>query len=826
MRSRRHTLALAAGAALWLLARPAFAYIDPGTGGAVFGSVAAMVGIMAIAAAATFGFARHYFRGIAAFIWRHRLIAGALLLGLAIGAAAFIIGAGARSVQDAGPHAPHDAEPQRRRLIQGYMAAQDSEIQNADPFRLFAERQPQHVRRGRYAIGGRSRNCFIIERSVLIEKALRPSVGQRLVFHVGAAHPQHKWSGTVRVRVSLDGPDGEDEVFAETWRKVGEGQHWRPVNAELSPYGGADVTLRIDVTMDDTREGQFCLVSEPLLVGSDSAGRPNVIVWSLETARRDHLSVYGYPRPTTPFLEELAREAVVFEDAYSQSCWTRPSIASLLTGLYPAQHGAHLPLHRLGDSVLTLPECLRPEGYITAAFCTNPLIANPGFNYQQGFDLFVHEKSNPASVLVSDLVEWLDSGPRQPFFIFAHTIDPHAPYEAPEGYADVFTGDYEGPLRELDRLDEEALKGRDDLTEADLAYAVARYDAELLYSDVMLARLVNALRARDLWDSTMLVVTSDHGEELGEHGYWGHKRDLMVEKLRVPLIVKLPGGRYGGERLAGPASGVDIMPTVLAALGLATPQQTAGVDLLSAVETGRTPREHHFAEFRPDLLLATGAAHYSVISERYQYIRRTNTGPGPDAEHLFDLAQDPAAQNDLARQMPRQRDAMAALLWERYGEPGYTLAANGSGTEVRYTGRLRARERILGVRGVRTEADDSFVVSDDRTELRFSLGVDRDDDVLRVRTEPANAPVELELERPQDADIYVGAGMDLAAAKPVSVPAERCAADVEMGVTPSYEIGRQGGLFLWRQGVPLVGEVEGVEPDEETLEALKDLGYM
>ena len=558
---------------------------------------------------------------------------------------------------------------------------------------------------------------------------------------------------------------------------------------------------------------------------------PNVIVYSIEALRRDHLSLYGYWRETSPFLEELAREAIVFEHAYSQSSWTRPSVATMLTGLYPSQHQALVVMDRLRDSVILLPEILRERGHVTAGFCTGSLITSPSFNYAQGFDLFVDKRQSPAGTWLPKVLEWLDNENPTPFFVFIHTFDPHDPYAAPDTFRDIFDPGYEAPMKSTRPIRGEQPLDRKGLSSRDVDHMRASYDAEILYSDAMLREFTDGLKERDLWDNTLLVVTSDHGQELNEHGHWGHKRNLFPEKLGIPLVIKLPGQEHGGLRLGGLASGVDLVPTILAALDIPAPADLPGVNLLGSMETGETGRDYHFAEFwAENRSNYVGNPDYSVISQRFQYIatagaRKEDTGK----EYLFDLIEDPTAQKNLADSRPEIRMKFARMIRERYRQSGYTIAANGGGKPLRFSGIARAEAPIVELEGIRTESDDSFELDQDKKTLRFELTVTGDDDLLRFQTDPANAPVSIDIERRGEASpptVYLGPRRERCEQLPLKVPARRCVLDTDFGLAPDYVAGQDAGLYIWRQGTSHAQQEKQVEPDEDTLKTLKDLGYL
>jgi arylsulfatase len=295
--------------------------------------------------------------------------------------------------------------------------------------------------------------------------------------------------------------------------------------------------------------------------------QPSVVLVTLDTTRVDHLSCYGYERRTTPRLDALAARAVVFERAWSTSSWTLPAHASLFTGVYPSRHGAdydprggavlgdviELPVAqlmragKLPDDAVTLAELLAERGYATGAFAAGPWL-HRSFGLLQGFahqDDAVHTfGGRPAAEITAAALSWLEGlPPGAPYFLFANYFDPHAPYEPVGRYAEFpraaepLAYDYEAVMRGTRALDVDAR-----------AVLRDRYDAEIRDMDGALGALLHAVQARPGGDRTLIVVTADHGEALGEEGRLGHGFWLSEELTRVPLIVRYPGDRDAGRR--------------------------------------------------------------------------------------------------------------------------------------------------------------------------------------------------------------------------------------------------------------------------------------
>jgi arylsulfatase A-like enzyme len=292
----------------------------------------------------------------------------------------------------------------------------------------------------------------------------------------------------------------------------------------------------------------------------------NLIILSLDDLRADRLGAYGYARDTTPQIDAFAREGVIFADALTQFTSTWHAHVALFSGRYP---------FRLGERIF-LAERLRAQGYRTAAF-TGGGYLNRRFGLDPGFDLYFDARDYAGlDLLLGPALEWLERNRSEPFFLFFHTYDIHCPWAPPEPYRSLFLGDRNR------RFEVEGNCGRDysneiEMTPEDYAVLSGVYDGNLRWADSLLAPLFSHLEAWGLYDTTLVVLLSDHGESLGEHGgYVGHGA-LSEQEIQVPLILRMPG--VSPRVVNEPAQLVDVMPTVLAALGLEVPMDLDGLDL-------------------------------------------------------------------------------------------------------------------------------------------------------------------------------------------------------------------------------------------------------
>ncbi len=320
--------------------------------------------------------------------------------------------------------------------------------------------------------------------------------------------------------------------------------------------------------------------------------RPNLIVYLIDTLRADHLGCYGYPRPTSPRIDRFAADALLFSHARAQSSWTKPAVATILTGLFPPAHGAELRSQRIPESVDTLAERLQTAGYETALFTTNANIV-ARFGFAQGWDTFrylAHRKGRKhqhfdAEQMNREVFAWLAERARRadakPFLLVVHTLDPHDPYRPREEFRRRLAPEVD--------VESACCAGSDALAalvgaaaESRAADARALYDAEIAQNDAAFGDLLDELERRDLAPSTAVLLTSDHGEEFLDHGGWKHGFTLYEEMLRIPLILRLPERERAeaqGRSIATPVDQVDIAPTLLALAGAPRAHELPGRDL-------------------------------------------------------------------------------------------------------------------------------------------------------------------------------------------------------------------------------------------------------
>ncbi len=479
--------------------------------------------------------------------------------------------------------------------------------------------------------------------------------------------------GAARFTVLACRGDGDDdcrELLDTKHAARGGTPTWRDHRAALGGLAGERVRLRFETSQPGGDGFAFPLWGNPTVLVPDEASppAPNLILISLDTLRADHLPTYGYPRDTAPFLDGLARSGTVFEHAITAASSTTPAHMSLFTSLPPSAHGVVKisDFSALAPGARTLAEMLGAQGFVTAAFCEDGAITR-GRGFERGFD-FYYENPPPvphvpevqSARTFARALDWLDGTGERRLFLFLHTYEVHAPYEPPAAWEGHFEGD--------GHSGEEPGRLKRDL-----------YDREIRYLDGRLEALWSGLAERGLLERSLVVVTSDHGEEFYEHGFWGHGATVYEEQLRVPLLFVGPGVP-SGQRIAAPVGFTDILPTLLELMGVPVPAQATGTSFAPLLRgepapPGWSDRPFYSEAWYPERLgnrkRVLMQPTIAVRQGQRKLLRRT-TRKGFQYEY-YDLARDPHEQIDLhPRKAPRAADLHALL--EQYDTQNAAIA--------------------------------------------------------------------------------------------------------------------------------------------------------
>jgi arylsulfatase A-like enzyme len=401
---------------------------------------------------------------------------------------------------------------------------------------------------------------------------------------------------------------------------------------------------------------------------------PAVIVVLVDTLRRDHLSAFGYERETTPELERFAADCLRFGDASSGGSRTVPSVATLFSGVYPSTHGLWTQQHTLNPRLSTLAELYRRAGYRTGAFVGNGTM-RPDMGFARGFDRYLprplprvlarrktalelvllrlvrYDRGPRIDTLVPEALEWLAQPSDRPSFLYLHLMEPHSTYAPPLEYARAFLAswperdmsrpprlrdDADAPWRTWEELDEPV-----HLSAEETQAMQALYDGEILWVDHWLGRFFRALQERGIYDESIILFLSDHGEEFGEHQGWFHGRSLYEEIVGMPMLLKLPNGAAAGSSGLS-VDTVDLLPTLCGLCGIEAPDYVQGQDYsMRLADSGGEPTRSFVEE--PPHLYALRSGPWKIIERRRGAER---------SARLFDLRSDPGEHVDQGVALP------------------------------------------------------------------------------------------------------------------------------------------------------------------------------
>jgi arylsulfatase len=535
--------------------------------------------------------------------------------------------------------------------------------------------------------------------------ALPPAAELRFTPRLHAAARASAASALVKVTLQAEG--GEER---ELWRgQVGIGSPDKEVAVDLPGAPGDVARLGLHVAGAGSDRFAWVVWKAPRVLGR---GRPgldvlaagavpytpeeeqkaqalrdqlrgsNVMLVILDAARAGSFGCYGYGRGTTPEVDRIAQDGVVFERAGTPAVYTLGAMSSLWTSQYPDRHHAEVSYaDRLPADRLTLAQALGARGTHTAGFVANAM-AGTAFGFDRGFTEFTEvfrlfpDLGSTAGSFARVLPAWLQARRGQPFFAYVHFREPHFPYDPPPPFSTQFGPD--APLDGAQRRDRAwytaVNQGQVKPSEEEIAHLRRLYDGNLAFVDQQVGELRKALEAAGLWDETVLIIAADHGEQLYEHGYVSHSAQVYEQSTHVPLIVRFPKGRGPrGQRNAQLVDLLDVAPTVLEILrGPADAPARAelqGRSLLPVVAG---------AAGKPALLSRTVWERpvYALRDERYKLMFDTRTGLGK----LFDLQADPGEQHDLAAQQPVRADWYRQSLQQwlsRLAEGSAHAAASG-----------------------------------------------------------------------------------------------------------------------------------------------------
>jgi arylsulfatase A-like enzyme len=358
---------------------------------------------------------------------------------------------------------------------------------------------------------------------------------------------------------------------------------------------------------------------------------PNILLIVADALRPDHLGCYGYDRPTSPYIDKFAAEALVFEKAMSNSSWTKPAMGSVFTSLYPHEHRAFYWSDNLSDKCLTLAELLRNRNYLTFAIQTNPSITKK-HNFKQGFQYYGEIILEKGEAVTSNFNAWVKKIKKAPFFAYLHYMDTHVPYNAPKEFAQIFglkdttlftPGEFQTTdVRLLNEIG---------LTEENKRNLLSLYDGAIKYFDNNFGKIIDNLKKQGILDKTTIILTADHGEEFWEHGGFAHGHSLYQEVLYVPLIVKY-STKLPSKKINSFVQLIDLFPTILRMAGIKYRLSCRGYDLIRSAFRNEQVDEEIFMEG-----ILYGPKKKGLLKDGWKLIKNTKEKNEDTFEFLGDV---------------------------------------------------------------------------------------------------------------------------------------------------------------------------------------------
>lgn len=405
--------------------------------------------------------------------------------------------------------------------------------------------------------------------------------------------------------------NSEDDIEKRYDYKPGNNTKSERINIDLSEFSNKYVNFIISVSSqsdayvawknpvistsslrEESYWGTFSIeriaAEKSITRAETSDKKPHVFIYLVDTLRADHLSCYGYHRETSPFIDEFSAEGVLFINAFANASWTKPAVASLLTGMYPNKHGAEDRPDLLPDSVEMMSEIFQSNDYHTLYIISNGNVAKE-FNFDQGNDYY--EVVTPHDYNSSELINkaffsWFNENGEKvdkPLFAYLHTVDPHHPFTPKEPFLEFKIEDKE---REGLAFSQNVIrkKIREGLSREDIEYIMSLYDCEILHNDFYFQEFISFLKEKNLYDDSLIVFLSDHGEQFDEHGELYHGLSIYNEEIHVPIIIKFPNREFKGYRPKFIMTQVDILPTILDYIGIQFPKSVDGISVMDYLE--------------------------------------------------------------------------------------------------------------------------------------------------------------------------------------------------------------------------------------------------
>ncbi|TKJ31069.1 hypothetical protein CEE39_07610 [bacterium (candidate division B38) B3_B38] len=567
-------------------------------------------------------------------------------------------------------------------------------------------------------------------------------------------------------------------------------------------------------------------------VYSNTKGKDDVsiILISLDALRKDHLGCYGYSRDTSPNIDKIAAQGILFQNAISQSSWTLPSHASLLTSKYPSFHGATSSLDKLTSENITLSEILREKGYTTICFTESGWL-NPAFGLDQGFDVF-----NSSSGDIKDRVEavhnWFEWNKHRKFFMFFHTYAIHDYFHNKEEYIQPYASKLQKEVEEGVRIID-LIRERDKRIYQSLYqnYINDLYDGAIKCTDKYLGELFDTFEASLGSKGYLLILSSDHGEEFGEHGHFHHGMTLYDEMINIPLIIKIPHSHYTQKIINEQVQLIDVAPTIFDLIDEPIPELFQGNSLLPIVKGGSKSEMQQIAFSEID---NEGYQLICLRSNKYKYIYNiASPRKIQSIEELYDLIKDKGETYNLKDVKPEINSSLRDLT-KRFllnSVSGYIMNFVSDMNPHLFSGSVVTNAKFNKINSYYAENDDLISINKENSRLDFKVNVGSEDkeDIIVFEVLPEEMEMYLYIELDGNIlspeRVYLGKGGENPFSIPLLIDKKMLALIISVDAYPDINAKNAPFIIFYRHKAK-IPKSRRVIFDEETRKRLKALGYL
>lgn len=450
---------------------------------------------------------------------------------------------------------------------------------------------------------------------------------------------------------------------------------------DMSAFAKQDIKLtflteRLSRIDNDTSEDNvFSFWFNPIIY-QPAPEKLKIILVSIDTLRADHLGSYGYSRPTSPNLDELAKDSVLFKNVYAQSPWTLPSHVSILYSLDSASHQVYYKDQKIDDSLPSVSSYLKKSGFITYAFTGGGFVSSV-YGFSKGYDWYDEPvkgrygrlRPDESGELFRYTADWIKKNKDKQFFLFLHTFQTHGPYDCPSPWNEAFLDKTAKWKRFALRIYLEKMGHSYPFNPEEIRNLIGLYDGEIKYTDEALIKpLISFLKELEIYDNTLLIITSDHGEEFADHGGWEHGHTVYDELIRVPLIIKFPSSQFKGKRINTICRTTDIMPTIL---------ELASIKFKKNQLDGKSLKDLILEKERNDRIFISDLAHKNLpdpcpaliaTNENRLKLILDKTAKGTKGLELYDLLKDPNETKNILQKETKSGRALLKFINDYYSE--------------------------------------------------------------------------------------------------------------------------------------------------------------